>query len=39
MPEEKFDLQKVQSYFERCYVGNDDVLIDPYLEAFRELNK
>ncbi|KXJ70345.1 hypothetical protein RP20_CCG024033 [Aedes albopictus] len=39
MPEEKFDLQKVQSYFERCFVGNDDVLIDPYLEAFRELNK
>ncbi|XP_065087991.1 ceramide-1-phosphate transfer protein-like [Ochlerotatus camptorhynchus] len=39
MPQEKFNLQRVQSSFELSSAGNDDVFIDPYLEAFKELNK
>lgn len=42
MAQDKFDLQKVHGSFERCLAGNDnedDVFLDPYLEAFKELYK
>ncbi|XP_065088155.1 ceramide-1-phosphate transfer protein [Ochlerotatus camptorhynchus] len=39
MAQEKFDLQKVHGSFERCLVGEEDVFIDAYLEAFKELYK
>ncbi|EAT43912.1 AAEL004682-PA [Aedes aegypti] len=42
MAQDKFDLQKVHGSFELCLVGietDDDVFLDPYLEAFKELYK
>lgn len=39
MSSEKFDLQKVHQNFLQCLVGENDVFIDAYLEAFRELYK
>lgn len=39
MSQEKFDLQKVHGSFELCLAGEDDVFMDAYLEAFKELYK
>ncbi|XP_035914203.1 LOW QUALITY PROTEIN: ceramide-1-phosphate transfer protein [Anopheles stephensi] len=39
MSVEKFDLQKVHEKFTESLVGEDDVYVDQYLEAFKELYK
>uniref|UniRef100_A0A182JN07 Glycolipid transfer protein domain-containing protein n=1 Tax=Anopheles atroparvus TaxID=41427 RepID=A0A182JN07_ANOAO len=39
MSVEKFDLQKVKEKFTESLVGDDDVYVDQYLEAFKELYK
>lgn len=42
MSQEKFDLTKVHECFDRCLadpIDPDDVLVDAYLEAFKELYK
>ncbi|XP_055608878.1 ceramide-1-phosphate transfer protein [Uranotaenia lowii] len=39
MSQDKFDLSKVHQCFEKCLTGEDDVFIDGYLEAFKELYK
>ncbi|XP_055625938.1 ceramide-1-phosphate transfer protein [Toxorhynchites rutilus septentrionalis] len=39
MSQEKFNLQKVHQCFEQSLCGEDDVAIDAYLEAFKELYK
>lgn len=39
MAQDKFDLHKVHGSFEQCLAGEDDVFIDAYLEAFKELYK
>ncbi|XP_053685459.1 ceramide-1-phosphate transfer protein [Sabethes cyaneus] len=39
MSSEKFDLQKVHHCFQQCLIGESDVSIDAYLDAFRELYK
>ncbi|XP_053677628.1 ceramide-1-phosphate transfer protein [Anopheles nili] len=36
---DKFDLQKVHGKFDESLVGEDDVYVDQYLEAFKELYK
>lgn len=40
MSQDKFDLTKVHDCFDRCLTGEeDDVFVDAYLEAFKELYK
>lgn len=39
MSQDKFDLTKVHSCFNQCLAGDDDVFVDAYLEAFKELYK
>lgn len=39
MSVEKFDLQKVYAKFTESLVEEDDVYVDQYLEAFKELYK
>lgn len=42
MEDEKFDIVKVKKLFEQSLEGlegKDDVLLDFYLDAYREINK
>lgn len=39
MSSEKFDLEKVREYFQTSLKDDDDVLLDEYLNGFRELYK
>lgn len=36
---EKFDLGKVKEFFDEAIIDDDDVLIEFYLKAFKELYK
>lgn len=39
MAAEKFDLAKIQQYFEESLFDEDDILVESYLLAYKELYK